>query len=99
MIAVNFRVVLTKNFRIVAKVIIKRVFKGNTVTDRASAPYRRSMSTQILKDYTNNNCYRFRDRLTKPVLYQVACQQLAIDRPPVNSSEYQKYFCSIVSQH
>ena len=48
MIAENFRVVLTKkNFRIVADVFIKRVFKGNAVTDRDIAPYRTS-STQIV---------------------------------------------------
>jgi len=56
MIADNFRVVLTKNFRIVADVFIKRVFKGNTVTDHDSASCRTSMSTQIVED-----------RLAKPV--------------------------------
>ena len=49
------------------------------MTDRDSAPYRTSIRTQIVGLDTNNNCYRFRDRLTKSVLYQVACQQLAID--------------------
>ena len=39
-IAENFRVVLTKYIRIPADVFIKRVFKGNTVTDRDSASYR-----------------------------------------------------------
>jgi len=51
MIAENFRVVLTKNFRIVVDEFIKRVFKGNTVTDRDSAPYRTSISTQIPGEY------------------------------------------------
>ena len=50
MIAENFRVVLTKNFRILPDVFIKLVFKGNTVTDRDSAPYRTS-SIQILGEY------------------------------------------------
>jgi len=35
-------VVLAKYIRIAADVFIKRVFKGNTVTDRDSAPYRTS---------------------------------------------------------
>ena len=42
-IAENFREVLTKYIRIAADVFIKRVFKGNTVTDRDSAPYRTSI--------------------------------------------------------
>ena len=48
------------------------------MTDRDSAPYR-TLSTRIVGSGESNNCYRFRDRLTKPVLYQVACQQLVID--------------------
>jgi len=51
MIAENFRVVLTKNFRIVADVFIKRVFKGNMVTDHDSAPCRTSM-------YEHTDCRR-----------------------------------------
>ena len=47
MIAENFRVVLTKYIRIAADVFINRVFKGNTVTDRDSAPYQTSISTQF----------------------------------------------------
>ena len=47
MIAENFRVVLRKYIRIGADVFINRVFKGNTVTDRDSAPYRTSISTQF----------------------------------------------------
>jgi len=48
MIAENLRVVLTKDIGIAADVFIKRVFKENTVTDRDSAPYRTSISTQIV---------------------------------------------------
>ena len=47
MIAENFRVVLTKYIRIAADVFTNRVFKGNTVKDRDSAPYRTSISTQF----------------------------------------------------
>jgi len=47
MIAENFRVVLTKYFRIAADAFINRVFKGNTVTDRDSALHRTSISTQF----------------------------------------------------
>jgi len=47
MIAENFKVVLTKYIRIAADVFLNRVFKGNTVTDRNSAPYRTSISTQF----------------------------------------------------
>ena len=48
------------------------------VTDCDSAPYRTFISTQIVGEYkyTQYYCYRFRDRLTNPILYQVACQQL-----------------------
>ena len=44
-IAENFRVVLTKYVRIATDVFIKRVFKGNTVTDRDSSA---SQCTQIV---------------------------------------------------
>ena len=47
MIAENFRVVLTKYIRIAADVFMNLVFKGNTVTDRGSAPYRTSISRQF----------------------------------------------------
>ena len=41
--AENFWVALTKYIGIAVDVFIKRVFKGNTVTDRHSAPYRTSI--------------------------------------------------------
>ena len=47
MIEENFRVLLTKYIRIAADVFMNCVFKGNTVTDRDSAPYRTSISTQF----------------------------------------------------
>jgi len=47
MIAEKFRVVLTKYIRIAADLFINRVFEGNTVTDRDSARYQTSISTQF----------------------------------------------------
>ena len=41
--------VLTKYVRIAVDVFIKRVFKGNTVTDRDSAPYQTCRRTQIVQ--------------------------------------------------
>jgi len=37
-IAENFRVVLTKYIRIAVDMFMKRVFRGNTVTDRVRRP-------------------------------------------------------------
>ena len=51
MIAGIFRVVLIKYIRIAADVFTKRVLKGNTATDRDSAPYRTSISMQIVGEY------------------------------------------------
>ena len=47
MIAENFRVVLMKYISIAADVFINRVFNGNMVTDRDSAPYRTSISMKF----------------------------------------------------
>ena len=114
MIEENFRVLLTKYIRIAADVFMNRVFKGNTVTDRDSAPYRTSISTQftvrrkpnsakVCQGHSQNiasHLHGFRHAGSQAVsLVGEGGMPLSHHGPPVNSSEYPKYLSSIVSQH
>ena len=109
MIAENLRVVLRKYIRIAADVFINCVFKGNTVTDRDSAPNRTSICMQftvrrkpkcaarVMAIFT---LLRFSSRgFTCCLLSRGRGMPLSQHGPPENSSEYPEYLSSIVSQH